>query len=149
MASVFGQITVDGYTKVEVKINNLTKDGARKIREEVIVGAQDIRNTMILSMRNTPKTGRVYRRQKGKKRHVASSPGNPPAKDYGELVRSITVRTRMKGDIQVGAESGAPYAMYLEKGTPKMAARPWAKPALDKNLPTIRKRILAIIKGII
>tara|TARA_Y100000004_G_scaffold121708_1_gene136859 strand:- start:2316 stop:2744 length:429 start_codon:yes stop_codon:yes gene_type:complete len=45
-----------------------------------------------LGMRNTPKTGREYPRQQGKKTHIASSAGNPPAIDTGRLVNSILTR---------------------------------------------------------
>jgi len=104
-------------------------------------GAIDIRNTIIMSMRNTPKTGKHYRR--GKKTHIASSPGNPPAIDSGELVRSIMFDVR-KMEIEVGVEGGAPYAEYLEAGThmfspehlltsKKMEPRPFLGPAVEKH----------------
>lgn len=51
--------------------------------------ANYFRNKITLGMRNTPKTGREYKR--GKKTHIASSVGNPPAIDSGRLVSSIAV----------------------------------------------------------
>jgi len=92
-------------------------------------------------MRNTPKTGRHYKR--GKKTHIASSPGNPPAIDSGELLRSIMFDVR-KMEIEVGVEGGAPYAEYLETGTFKVTAesitpteliesRPFLNPAVEKH----------------
>ncbi len=71
--------------------------------------------------------GRVYRRRG--KVHVASAPGEPPAIDTGFLrgsvhSRGITERsrTRVVGEVGVGAE----YGVYLEKGTRRMASRPFA-----------------------
>jgi len=111
------------------------------ITQRLAEGAIDIRNTIILSMRNTPKTGRHYRR--GKKTHIASSPGNPPAIDSGELVRSIMFDVR-EMEIEVGVEGGAPYAKYLETGTFKVTGesitpteliepRPFLNPAVEKH----------------
>jgi len=104
-------------------------------------GAIDIRSTIIMSMRNTPKTGKHYKR--GKKKHIASFPGNPPAIDSGELVRSIMFDVR-KMEIEIGVEGGAPYAEYLETGTFKITGesitpteliepRPFLNPAIEKH----------------
>jgi HK97 gp10 family phage protein len=140
---ISGKVIIDGMAKLEIEIDKLSKIASSKIRDEIIMSAHEIRNDIILSMRNTPKTGNVYRR--GGKEHIASSPGNPPAKDTGELIRSIVVDNA--GDtIEVGVTSGAPYGKYLERGTDKMKARPFLQPALDKNLPGIKSRILALIK---
>jgi HK97 gp10 family phage protein len=102
------------------------------ITRELAIGANKIRNTVILSMRNTSKTGRHYRRGKGGRIHIASSPGNPPAIDYGELVRSIMFDV---GDmeVEIGSIGGAPYSIFLEEGTEKMDARPFLGPAVDEH----------------
>ncbi len=135
-----------GFPRVRLVIQRLKDDAAELVKEEVVGTAIDIRNTVILSMRNTPKTGRVYRRQKGKKRHVASSPGNPPAIDTGELIRSITTDARRR-TVEVGAEIGAPHSLFLEKGTDKMGARPFLEPAMDKHLPELENKIKRAIIG--
>ena len=105
------------------------------ITRRLAIGANDIRNTIIMSMRETPKTGRIYKRKSV--RHISSSPGNPPAIDTGELVRSIIFDVK-PFEIEVGSEGGAPYAEALEYGAEykdghKMAARPWLAPAVDKH----------------
>lgn len=117
------------------------------VTKELAIGVNDIRNTIIVSMQNTPQTGRAYRR--GKKIHIASSPGNPPAIDFGELVRSIMYDVRSM-EIEVGSEAGAPYAEYLEGGTTRtkitstsdllystqignIEPRPFVKPAVLKH----------------
>jgi hypothetical protein len=93
-------------------------------------------------MQNTPKTGRKYYRGNGKW-HIASSPGNPPAIDRGQLVRSITMREGLD-EIEVGVTSGAPYGKLLEKGVPKnnLLPRPFLMPAVDSEVPKIERRIV-------
>lgn len=66
--------------------------------------------------------------------HVPSLPGQPPNNDTGGLVRSI--ETRLNGtDLVIVSAGGpvAPYAVPLEYGTSKMAARPFMRPATEKN----------------
>jgi hypothetical protein len=156
MASVTGEVRAEGFQKVQVMVGGLPSKLFKQVKEALIEGAVDLRNTMISSMRDTPKTGRAYRR--GGKIHIASSPYNPPAIDTGELVRSITMEARAN-EVEVGAESGAPYAKFLEGGSfskasgrsgasrGKMLPRPFMKPALDKHLPEIRDKVKAIILG--
>lgn len=135
-------------TKLNKNLNKISKELFRSvdkipvnITKELAIGANDIRNTIIKSMRDTPKTGRHYKR--GKKFHIASSPGNPPAIDFGELVRSIVFDVR-EMEVEVGSEGGAPYSEFLERGTLKifdesitplerMAPRPWLAPAVEKH----------------
>ena len=89
-------------------------------------------------MRETPKTGRAYKR--GKEIHIASSPGNPPAIDSSELVSRI-IASASRDEIEVGAKAGAPHGKWLEKGTLKMEKRPFLEPALDKHLPEIKHSV--------
>lgn len=101
------------------------------ITRELALGANQIRNTIILSMRNTPQTGKIYKR--GKKQHIASSPGNPPAIDSGDLLKSILFDVRDM-EVEVGSIIDVPpYPTYLEEGTSKMKARPWLAPAVEKH----------------
>lgn len=57
-----------------------------------------------------------------------SSPGDPPAVVTGNLRASLTVARIRQAlwEMRVGAE----YSSYLEYGTPKMAARPFLRPAV-------------------
>lgn len=95
------------------------------------------------SMKATPKTGREYPRQKGRKTHIASSAGNPPAVDTGALTGSIFY---MKvNDLTAAIGSRLEYARHLEFGTLKMAARPAWVPAAEKVAPRLEKRIRRVI----
>jgi HK97 gp10 family phage protein len=134
MASMIESKELDKLNKDLSKIGKELFKTATKIPDEITkrlaMGAIDIRDTIILSMRNTPKKGRIYKR--GKKKHISSSPGNPPAIDRGELVRSITFDVG-EMEVEIGAEAGAPYASFLETGTKKMEARPFLDPAVEKH----------------
>jgi len=117
--------------KIGKELLNSIKNIPDSITKELVIGANDIRNTIILSMKNTLKTGRSYKR--GEKKHIASSPGNPPAIDSGELIRSIFYDVRKtEMEVEVGNLAGAPYGRFLEEGTEKMEARPWLAPAVDE-----------------
>ena len=126
-------------TKLNAKLNKIGKElesagkeFSNPVTRELVIGANEIRNTIILSMRNTPQTGRKYRRGKSGGIHIASSPGNPPAIDSGELLRSIVYDVRDM-EVEIGNEAGAPYGRFLEEGTKKMEARPWLAPAVEKH----------------
>lgn len=74
--------------------------------------------------------------------HIPSLPGQPPNNDTGGLVRSI--ETKIGGPGIVVVEAGgpsAPYAVPLEYGTSKMAARPFARPATERN----RKKVAQMV----
>jgi len=136
--------------KIGQNLFKAAKEIPDSVTRELALGANDIRNTVITSMRDTPKTGRHYRRGKGGKVHIASSPGNPPAIDYGELVRSIMFNVGNM-EVEVGSIGGAPYSIFLEEGTEKMEARPFLGPAVDKHEKEILERVgntaFEVIKG--
>lgn len=75
------------------------------------------------------KTGRLYPRPRpvgGVYR--ASAPGEPPAIRSGALFRSLreSFPEALTGELRIGA----PYAAFLEEGTPRMAPRPFIRPAV-------------------
>ena len=71
-----------------------------------------------------PKTGIMY----GK--HQASAPGEPPATDHGDLVRSI--ESKRDGLVAV-VWTEEPYGKFLEFGTRHIEPRPWLTPAVENN----------------
>ena len=113
------------------------------VTQELVIGANDIRNDIIKSMARGEKTGIVYTR-KGGKTHRASAPGESPAVDSGELIRSIIFDTK-KLEIEVGA-AGAPHAEPLEFGAKYksgrvMEPRPFLAPAVDNNKDEIIRNV--------
>ena len=132
-------------TKLNKKLDKISRDLLQsvvkipnEITRELVIGANDIRNTIIRSMRNTKRAPWSYKR--GKKKHYPSAPSEPPAIDFGELVRSIMFDVRSM-EIEIGSEAGAPYAEFLEFGTKKMKARPWLDPGVEKHRQAIIDRV--------
>jgi len=114
--------------------------------------------------------GKLYRRrkQKGKRGsfkssdfHRASAPGDPPARDTGVLTNSVSHTVERKGLVvsgHVGSDidkirSASPttdpeVGFFLEKGTTKIAPRPWLVPSLIKATPKIRQIFKDTMMGI-
>lgn len=105
--------------------------------------ANDIVKTAQESMRE-PKSGKDYRpkwRQEGKRkpkgmargraRNVSSAPGEAPAVQYGDLIRSIQYTRAGKLIRHVGTNQK--HGRYTELGTKHMKPRPWLRPAYKKH----------------
>jgi len=81
------------------------------------------------------------------KGHVPSEPGQPPNADTHLLDRSIeTVQT---GPLKVAVSANAPYAIPLEFGTSKMAARPFMAPALQRKRKEVTDLITAGVSKVL
>lgn len=103
--------------------------------------ANDIVKAAQESMRES-KSGKDYRpkwRQEGRKskpkgaargraRNVSSAPGEAPAVQYGDLIRSIAWIRIEKLTRRIGTNQK--YGRYLEFGTKRMKPRPFLRPAL-------------------
>lgn len=63
--------------------------------------------------------------------HIPSAPGQPPNADTRFLDSNI--ETSVGGPGLVKVTSHAPYSAALEYGTSKMAARPFMRPAAERN----------------
>lgn len=99
--------------------------------------AQICRNAAVLSVQKGSKSGHVYKR--GNVTHQASAPGQAPATDTGNLVNSIGWNIDAR-TLVAEVFASAVYAVPLELGTRKMAARPFLDPALKST----RERGLSI-----
>lgn len=77
----------------------------RDLKRFGLVAQQTIR----LGMRNTPKTGRRYKR-KGGKTHIASKVGNYPAIDSRRLAGSIDFEAEPRS-VEIG--TGVEYSVYV------------------------------------
>ena len=84
----------------------------------------------------TAKSGRFYGA------HQASAPGEAPASQFGQLVAGF--RIEIRGHKAV-ISNIAPHAPKLERGTQRMAARPFMAPAIAN---TSRKAFDAIANSI-
>lgn len=73
------------------------------------------------------------------KGHVPSAPGEPPNADTHFLANNI--ETVQVAALKVEVSSNAPYSAALERGTSKMQARPFMKPALNKKQAEVQDLI--------
>ena len=74
-----------------------------------------------------------------------SKPGDPPNTDTGRLIGSVRIqKDEQSKSVSVG--SNVSYSKFLEVGTKKMKARPWLKPALDKNKKLTKKDFKLLLK---
>lgn len=79
--------------------------------------------------------------------HVPSAPGEPPNRDTGELQSKLkNVET---GPLTAEVRSEAGYASALEFGTSKVAARPYMRPARDKELEPSQRRLAQQIERLV
>ena len=99
---------------LEQSLSDLGKDVAKRIRAEIETSLEKGGH----SGRRYPRRGRV---------HIASAPGEIPARDTGDLWGSIS-QVQSGGGISE-FEIRAGHAGLLEDGTSKMAARPFVAPA--------------------
>ena len=114
---------------------------AQSLTESALVVQAEARQSILKG----PKTGRVYVRR-GRIRHRASAPGQPPASDTGTLARSIVIDVD-KDKMTASVGSNVKYAPFLELGTSRMAARPFLKRALEVKRTQIVKIIQARLRS--
>ncbi len=82
-------------------------------------------------------TGRTYGS------HVASSPGQMPATDTGNLAGSL--QSELDKNSYVGSYgTSVDYAPHLEYGTSKMAARPFLTPAAEQARPGFMRKVKSL-----
>ena len=115
-------------------------DGA--VNKAIVRTANQVRGEAIKMISREISSGRVYVR--GKKIHTASAAGDAPNTDEGILVGSIAVENPRRGTSFVG--TSVEYGKYLEFGTSKMAARPWLRPAMERNEAKLTENITNAIK---
>lgn len=139
--------------------NLLGRQAVDRVMDILVIGANEMRNDIMRSMRNTRvtsaaagKAGRLYSKgynKKGKRvMHRASAPGYPPAVDNSDLIRSIIVDARW-AEVEVGSIITNPaYPLWLENGTKEMAARPWLEPARRRNDPRIKMAVRRVLRQI-
>lgn len=114
--------------KANIEVDRIMAAGAIETEREAKSSIQEHRSK-----------GRIYLKGKNNSiAHSASTEGNPPNTDTGNLVRNIRVE-KIKGGYDVGSRKGAPYGMWLEFGTSKMGARPWLTPAYKKAIKYTRE----------
>jgi hypothetical protein len=117
--------------------------------EAVELTAEDAEAFAKRGFRDTARTGRRYKRGKrgkrGKRRyHIASAEGNFPAVDSGELTRNT--RTEPLGKARYRIVFGKTYSIYLEFGTRRMSARPFAQATMEYAEKRLSERADAALR---
>lgn len=78
--------------------------------------------------------------------HVPSAPGSPPNADTHNLDLGIDVRINPSG-LTVSVVSTAPYSAALEFGTSRISARPFLRPALQRNKNRLLMGVANAVSG--
>lgn len=122
------ELVQDGFPRVEGLAQELAGQAVRETAELIASSAKEKINT-------GPKTGRVYRRYRGRPDHQASAPGEAPAAELNALANSIqTVEVdALETDVVVGSRYGA--ALEFGRRDGSMEARPYMAPSADEARP--------------
>jgi len=136
------KVDVKGYGDL-IKRLNKTQLRLTEVQRAIALSAEQVRGAAVASIQRGTRTGAVYSRQKGRRFHRASAPGEPPKSDTGHLASHIFARMRNKY-AEVGTSVW--YGGYWERGAPPGKRRPWLQPALDKNEKAILNRIRRAVR---
>jgi HK97 gp10 family phage protein len=137
---------VEGLNSLLKKLQNLDTESKKSINAEIFKAVNKMKNSTIDAIQ-TPSEGRAYKRRG--KTHIASKPGEAPNIDTGILLKSIIADISpniFTGIMGVRNREALKYALYLEFGTSKMAARPFLKPSFNKHKKEAKEKILNAIK---
>lgn len=110
-------------------------DMVRNVGKALFHGAERIKVAAQLSITRGAVSG---------KNHVPSAPGQPPNQDTGVLADNI--EAVMTGPLTAEVSSNAGYSRPLEYGTSKMAARPFMRPARDKEEKAVRALVAKAVE---
>lgn len=122
------KIYIEGDKELQRKLEAIEKKAPSMLSGILFMGSEATRSEAVTSINAHKSAGRTY--QRGNVSHTASSAGNPPNTDTGQLVQNITTE-EIQGGYDVGSRSGAPYGAWLEFGTLKISPRPWLLPAYN------------------
>lgn len=121
----------------DTALDHLLDSPAGDVGRDLERRALNVEAAQIRSL-SRPGTGRVYRR--GSRTHQASAPGQPPAVDTGHLRATVGHHVHddpadgLVADIGSGANPAIPgtkTAIWLDRGTRRIAPRPWLRSSLD------------------
>lgn len=128
-------------SKVTIKLNshNILPKLESVATQRMFAAAQEVRNETLRTLSGN-RTGRTYRVPGTQVTYTASAPGEAPAVQTGQLRNSIRDNVYSEGK-SVKGEVGTELlkGLWLEKGTSKMAPRPWLEPSFDKSLGRVKE----------
>ena len=121
-------------SRLENNIDPTRSKIINRARQNLLSATTIWHNEIVNGQLTGQRSGRVYRIPGTRRTYRASSPGEPPASRMGILRNGYRFQV-VTIDEQLTGEVGSPemYAVWLEKGTSKRAARPHVVPAFDKR----------------
>ena len=150
-------IRLEGSEQLQRELRRLSGDLRQAVADTVEAVAIELRADIVESVERGPASGRTYmhyfyttkngKLAQGRKRakpHTASAPGQPPMSDTGYLANRITF-DRL-GDLTAVVGTKVEYAVHLEYGTERMAARPFFRPAVERMRPKYIGKLEDIIR---
>lgn len=130
---------------VRASVKDQVADINRKVVSRGVRAVNAIRNAELRVLKGQ-RSGKVYRKPYTKHAtYTASAPGEAPARRTGNLRLHWNGQVKSEnssgGEVAIVAEleSQEPYAARLEKGTSKMAARPFVEKIKEEAAPEIQK----------
>ncbi len=156
-AKRFGVTQTEPFDKLSDRLQRvLIRRGFKNMHGVLVDAGLTMRNEMILGMRNSPpdtsKRSKVRKTgTRAQRFHNPSFPGNPPrpiSGGRGGLMGSLLVdEDELKGEVRVGSIiTDPPYPAFLEEGTDRMEARPWAEPVYARHRRRIKNDVLDSLK---
>lgn len=128
-------------SKVTLKLNshNILPKLESVATQRMYAAAQEVRNETLRTLSGN-RTGRTYRVPGTQVTYTASAPGEAPAVQTGQLRNSVRDRVYSEGK-SVKGEVGTELmkGLWLEKGTSKMAPRPWLERSFDNSLERVKE----------
>lgn len=124
------KVEIIGDEALKKQIDKIKRNAPQLLDAGLADMAFDTHQEAIEGIQKSPASGRTYQRRSVL--HTASSAGNPPRIDTGNLIKNITFQKEGQSHYTVGSRKGAPYGLWLEFGTASIAARPWLTPAYKK-----------------
>lgn len=124
-------------SRVTFNVEAIIKAAETAAMDALRDGGEKIKSRAIMSM-NPPKSGRKYSKYPNR----SSAPGEAPARQFGGLAQSITVRDDPAA-LTVYVNASKYYSFWLEYGTKKMAPRPFLRPALMSSVSEIQADVVA------
>lgn len=127
---MFDMFIEEDNNLVSLQIKGMTKDVRVGVKNAFVIIGRELKKESKRYINSKDKTGRLYRitRFGRSYNHRASAPGQSPANISGNLIKNLFKKTGNDSTLTFGDR--ASYAGFLEKGTARMAKRPYLLKAI-------------------